>query len=506
MPNIFDGIRKMSDDELSLQIAMFEQINIMNVAKETGNRVLAGFADLANSFVKAFSQGSSLEYEVTRVADRVKESIVVNKGRNRDELLELLKQQIFQKLGVDENQRADISEEKLTFMMVNEAGAVYYLEKYDTSANKIEELCIQYNKAFLQTLHNILLKQTPREADETDKQLQKRLDEVPIEVKRDVQRSIYPKEFSGRGIGRVLRLERGTKNLNYVITYLGIEAFDYIQVHISAAFSAIRPFKRMSSVLFAQLISKARQSYGVKFTINDSILPSFLESDKQAEFLEKEAVFREHLKAHNEADSLLNKCKASYEKNEEQLKREKERLDNVTEEESALNDKFKQLDSEKDKYVNNMMPENETKRYYSDVNDTKRRLDRAQEQCERQQKKVHDLEVMSLKLKTEYENMLIDNEEQSVMVDNEIREFAAQLRSKWIAFYYKFTFADNLFTELVKGFSSDDWLYIERMLKEVHDSKDLTAYESKPGEIYCMISKGKTAIIKINEACIMEII
>ena len=37
MPNIFDGIRKMSDEDVRLEIALITQTNLLNAAKETGS-------------------------------------------------------------------------------------------------------------------------------------------------------------------------------------------------------------------------------------------------------------------------------------------------------------------------------------------------------------------------------------------------------------------------------------------------------------------------------------
>ena len=506
MPNIFDGIRKMNDDELRLQIAMLEQINLVNAAKETGNRVLAGLADVANSFVKSFSQGMSLEYEVTKVADRVSRSYRSLNDKSREELLEYLKLKIFEKCGVEETQRENISEEKLTFIMANEAGAMYFLEKYETCANKIEEISIQYNKAFLETLHNMLVRQTPRQVEEADRKLQKRLDDVSIEIKREIQRNIYPKDFSGAGIGRVLRLERGTKNLQYVVTFLGIESFDYIQVYVATALMAVKSLKKVSRALLAELICKAMTSYGEKFTVNEDILPSYMPYEMQAEFAENEKKFRSLITARNEFDRQLKKAEEALHKNEEQTVNAREKLDKLTAEFDEAGQKFVDLESKKDRYVNNMMPENDTKRYYNDVNDTKRRLDRAEEQVEKQKQQLAELEKLGVKLQTDYDNMVNSGEEQRQQLEKEIQQRGLTLRNKWQAFYYKLTFEDNLFDEIVKEFVSDEWLNIERMLKEMHDNRDLTAYETKPGEIYCSLTKSKTAIIKINEAHISEIV
>ena len=40
MPNIFDGIRKMSDEDVRLEIALITQTNLLNAAKETGNKLV----------------------------------------------------------------------------------------------------------------------------------------------------------------------------------------------------------------------------------------------------------------------------------------------------------------------------------------------------------------------------------------------------------------------------------------------------------------------------------
>ena len=48
MPNIFDGIRKMSDEDVRLEIALITQTNLHHAAKETGNKLVNSLADSAN--------------------------------------------------------------------------------------------------------------------------------------------------------------------------------------------------------------------------------------------------------------------------------------------------------------------------------------------------------------------------------------------------------------------------------------------------------------------------
>ena len=49
MMNLFEGVRKMTDDEIRMQIALFRNVTLLNAAKETSGKVLGGLADIANA-------------------------------------------------------------------------------------------------------------------------------------------------------------------------------------------------------------------------------------------------------------------------------------------------------------------------------------------------------------------------------------------------------------------------------------------------------------------------
>ena len=195
MANIFDGIAGMTDKQLRIEIALFSQVTLPNAAVETGNRVLGGVVDMANSIMKSLGGRQSWEYDVIRVSDMANSTYEKLLDKDRQWLLEELQRQIRQKLGKSEEEmqiNAD-NAEKLSAMITNEAAVTYGLEKYDTPANKIEKISIEYNKAYLQAIHNILCKQTPNEAAKTNAELQKVLDLADIEAKRDLQKKIMPK-------------------------------------------------------------------------------------------------------------------------------------------------------------------------------------------------------------------------------------------------------------------------------------------------------------------------
>ena len=75
---------------------------------------------------------------------------------------------------------------------------------------KIEAVSTAYNNALLSVIHTRLQKQGKEEVIHTDQKIQDAMNAVSLDTKRQLQSALMPKEFSGRCIGRILRLERST--------------------------------------------------------------------------------------------------------------------------------------------------------------------------------------------------------------------------------------------------------------------------------------------------------
>lgn len=91
-----------------------------------------------------------------------------------------------------------------------------------------------------------------------------------------------PKEFSGKGIGRILRLEKKTTYLKDVIQILGVQVFDEIAAYVTASVNVLKSFKRISCALMAQLVWKAKNAYGTGFGVNEKSLPSYTTEENGA--------------------------------------------------------------------------------------------------------------------------------------------------------------------------------------------------------------------------------
>lgn len=505
MPNLFDGIRKMTDEQVKSEIALLSQVRLMNAAKETGNRMLGGLTEFANTFAQTLGRKTTLEYEVVRVSDMVRRAYAGLEGKDRIQLEYELKVQAASKCGITPEQMGEMSEERLAFLIVNEAAKSYSIQKYATPANKIEETSIQYNNAFLHCLHARLVRQSPEQVQACDKRIQQRLNEVSMENKRALQERLLPKEFSGRGIGRILRLERGIKYLTETVTYLGAECFDDIQTHVGTALSAVKNLKKVSWVLLAQLVNEAHSAYGGAFTVSRELLPSYIPADKLADYNETETQFRQLMKQRMEAEAQAAKCESALDKQDEIVAQAQERLELEMREYEELQMTFMGLQSRKDSYVQGHRTDSETKSYYNEVNDTKRRLDRAQAACEKQKKKLEELAARGIKLEEERSTAQLNAEVIRHKTQEQVSALAAEIMRQWKAYYYRFTFEEELFEHIATCYTAKERLNIEEMLKEIHDGKDVSAYQNSEHQIYCSIAAGKIAAITMEEFHVRKI-
>ncbi len=479
MAALFDGVKRMTDDELRMQIAFLRNITFANVAKETGNRVIGGIAGFANSITEAFSGKKPFSYQIKNVSGMIRDDYDKMSANDRIQLEYNLKTLMLEKCRElnDDIKDEEVSDERLSFLIVNEAAKIYpSIEKYAASANKIEKIHIEYKKAFINSLHAYLQKQEAADVKRVDNQIQLRLNEVSMEIKRELQKALLPKEFSGRGIGKILRLERGTKYLERTVDIIGADCFDMTEVNIETAFAAVRGLKRISRLLFAEFIWRVYDISGIGFAVDKTILPSYIQPDKQQEHYEEEKKLRVLLTDRAEAENKLKKADEEIFKIEHKIEDNSDRLELEQRDYEEAQLEFMSLESKKDEYISGKHSDSETKSYYNQVNEKKRKLDNAKEDWAKRQKKLNELMGLKEKLESERNSARINYEVVKSKSEKQVNEKSMALRIKWEAFYFRFKIEERIFERLVIDFTDADILHIEYYLKELHDSRDMSSY------------------------------
>ncbi len=480
MAGLYEIFTRMTDDEIRMQIAFLKNITLANVAKETGNKVLGGFAGFANSITEAFSGKTPFSYQSKNVSDMVNDDYDRMAVNDRIQLEYELKRLLLQKcieLNPAVNKEGNVSDDRLVFLVVNEAAKVYpSIEKYASCANKIEQIHIEYNKAFINSLHIYLQKQEADDVKRMDNQLQMRLNEVSMDTKRELQKALLPKEFSGRGIGRILRLEKGTKYLTRTVECLGIDCFDMVNVNIETAMAGVKGLKRISRLLFAEFIWKVTDTSLEKFTVDRAILPSYIQADMIMEHLEQEKKLRVLLSERIEAENRLNKSEKELEKIEVQIQDNTDRLELEQREYEEAQMNFMSLESKKDEYISGRHSDSETKSYYNQVNEKKRMLDNSKNDWAKRQQKIKELINIKNRIESERNTARINFEVVKSKSDKQVEEKSQKLKSQWEAFFYKLSIDKDIIEKLVIEFTDAEIIKIEEFLKEMQDNGDMSAF------------------------------
>ncbi len=495
MPYIFDGIRYMSDDELKIEIALLKKINFVNVAKSVGNRALGTVADITNSLIRSFSKDSSWDYKALEVADMVRKEFDLLKNMSRPLLMLELKRQIAVKCGVPSDEAELVSDKYLSVLMCKEAAKLYNIEKYSTIAYKIEQIRIQYNTDFYNSLHSKMISQDKEQIQIWDKKMQQRLDAISIEDKRELQSKLFPKEFSGRGIGKILRTERGTKYLSMAVPIIGLEGFDYISAYVGAAIRSIMSFTKISQSVMAQIIWRAACVYPAAFSVDIHILPSYIPSEEKSQSDAMEIQFRQLLKKRVSLEKEIAKLKSITDKNEEQINAINEKLSVSNKELQELQEKYQKLEKQKAEYIDGKHTEYDTKKYYSEVNETNRQITNNEAAISKQERKLQELRKKQQELMKESEVKKADLLDIRVQTDTELVTLSKKIKDTWSKLFTEFTFADDIYGQVSITFMRDDRLKLEEMLYEMMLNGEIDAYDSKTGVVMCLVTNNMIAQI-----------
>ena len=90
MADIISEMDNMTDDEIRMQIALIDNVNIPNAVKETGHRLINVLADVANAFTESIGIKNSIDYEIKKVSDLVRDDTLKYKAVDRIQLKKML--------------------------------------------------------------------------------------------------------------------------------------------------------------------------------------------------------------------------------------------------------------------------------------------------------------------------------------------------------------------------------------------------------------------------------
>ena len=521
MPNLFKAAEKLSDDELRTEIAVLRSVSLSSAAAETGTRVIGTLAKWANMLVSpANNDGEGrFDYKVVTVVDRIKQQSEQMASMSRAELNERLMHEVYNKCReLDSSVIPEAMDvDTLSVWITREAGKVF-AERDDISpANMCVSIKDKYHEQMLARLHRELAAQTPQQIKEADKKIQMALNKVPIEMMRELARTVRPTEFSGAGLGKTIRHENGTQKLAMVVTAMGFEPFDEMSLRVGAAYDMMRGFNRMPRILLAELVWIIVKGYGGRFTFATDLLPSFeggrgYSSDEEKQYWTSLNRRKDYMSRIMQQKGEEEQLKQKFEKATavyNELLESKKQADIVWDGLEAVKNEYTKADSTKNK--------DEAKKYFADVTKASRDRDWAQEKLSKAEAQMDGLGNQLMQKRELLKQMNAEFTEVRSATDGMIAKHSREIELQWKAYFFRFTFDDVIFSTIITTFTRSELLKLEEYLKEMHDSRRPDAYglwteeEEQDGKvtkyngIKCLVSQGKDATVIYSGTYIRKI-
>lgn len=465
MPNIFDGFRKISDNDIIEQIALLETMDITNIARPIVQKAKKKTISIINFLGSKLGKNNVIEEpevkEIWTLIDEKKEKLI---ECTREELEERLFNVLREKSKSDVENK---SEDELSIEIIEEAAKLYKLYKNSTPAQKADNIYLKYNANLKDKAKEYINDQPFIDLQETTEDIEQIIENMDQEQKKDFLQSV------------------------------DVEKLTFLNV-----------WKKVDRQHFSRLVWMAVKAYGGAFTPKEEMLPSFIDNEKNIQIIEREEdlkksqqellklkkeielckgkinyienslqkqniILNNSVKDKNQAeDDIIDlgkmgvKLESIKKSKEDELIQIKGQMENVALEElDVLMEDFKIVKFDTIRINNKISDINIEVTYKKQlIEDNIKLIESKQKYIKENLVDFQQLKVDTDKLVMSYNQKEIEARKKEEIRRNEIFE-------KWNQFFNKFTFD---FKELrnVVNFSEKELIHIEECLYELHFTKD----------------------------------
>ena len=465
MPNIFDGLKKISDEDLIQQIALLETMNMTNISKPIAQKAKKKTISIINFFGSKLGKNHIIEEpevkEIWTLIDEKKDEL---KNCTRPELDEKLLNVLMERFN---NDIEDPTEDEISVKIIEEVAKLYKIYKNLTPGQKADNIYLKYCEKLKGKAKEYLNEHQLIELKETTESIEDILLNMDEEQRKNFEQSVDVEKLS-----------------------------------------LLNAWKKVNRQLFARLIWLSVKAYGGSFTPKEEILPSFMENKKDVEIIKKEEDLKESqeilLKLKNkiklckekiesienslqEKNRLLNnaiKNKSQAEENiinvekmngkleevkksqEDKLKELKEQIENATLQElESLMEEFKKVKFDSIDINNKISDINMDITYKNEL------IKDATLEIASNEKTIKDISSEFQQFKIEANDLLKAYNEKKEEVHKKEEEKRNEIFERWSKFFDKFTFEFKDLNHVV-NFTIEELLHVEECLYELHFTKD----------------------------------
>ena len=465
MPNIFDGLRQISDNNIIEQIALLETMTIANISKPVIQKAKKKTISIINFLGSKFGKNNMIEEpevkEIWTLIDEKKEELL---DCTREQLEERLFDILRDKCKDDGENK---SEDVLSIEIIEESAKLYKLYKNSTPAQKADAIYLKYDEKLKGKAMEYINEQPFIDLQETTQDIEEIIKNMEENQKKELLQSV------------------------------DVEKLTLLNV-----------WKKVDRQHFSRLVWMAVKASGGTFTPKEEILPSFIDEEKDVEIIQREEELKKsqeelaNLKKEmelcqekiNSIENNLNKenrilNKAVNDKNQAEediidLAKMGSKLENIKKsgedkiseikgrmEKSALEElevlmedfkiiKFDIID------INNKISDTRIEISYK-----KQLIENSIKLIESKEKAIKEIVAHFQQLKVEADKLITAYNQKKLEVRKEEDKKRKEIFEKWTEFFEKFVFEVNDLRNVV-NFSRKELLKIEGCLYELHYTKD----------------------------------
>lgn len=467
MPNIFDGLKNISNDDMIEQIALLETMNLTNISKPIAQKAKQKTINIINFIaIKMGKQNTIKEPEVKEIWTLIDEKKKELKKYTRLDLDKILLNVLMEKY---KNDIEDPTEDKVSVTVIEEAAKLYKLYKKSTPAQKADNIYLKYCENLKGKSEEYLINQYLIDLKETTENMEETLINIDEEQKRDLEQSV------------------------------DVEKLTLLNV-----------WRKIDRHLLARIVWLSVKACGGKFTPNEEILPSFIENEKEYDIIKQDNDFKglqeELLEVNNKVNSftekinsienilkensssLNNKIKNKNEneediinlekinlKLEEVKKSQEDKLEELKKQMENENANLKKLDSLMEDFKNVKFDLIDTTNKIFDINGQitlKRQLINSDiKEIESTEENINKLVSELKETKVEKDNLIKSSIEKEEALHKKEELKSNEILERWSRFFIKFTFEVSNLSN-VMNFTREELLHVEECLYELHVTKD----------------------------------
>lgn len=464
MPNIFDGINKLSDNELIEQIALLETINMYNLSKPIAQKAIKKAVNIINFLGNKIGKDPNIkEPEVKEIWTLLEEKTNELKEYTREELNERLKDILIEK---SRNKDDEPSEDAISVQVIEEAAKLCKINDNLTPANKADMIYLNYSKKNKENEEN------------------------------------YSKEKNIQEVEYVILDEENNPGLECA------EENEFKKVIEADKITILNAIKNLDKDMLAKIVWMAVENYGELFTPKNEEMPNYVNGEEKEAILKNDEVFKALKENLIKLENEVKVCIDNIEKNDIALNKENkslnskiriiknsekdiidlENLKSSLEEEKKLKCEKLQIFEEQRKNLsleelNLLMEEYEKVKLEvfdktNEINNIIHEITYKNELRDNTLEEIKEKEELLKKLSTQKEKLIKEKEKlQDVYLSKkeEVKQIESEKRhnifSRWKDTFDRFIVEDTDIENIV-DFSIDELIEIEKCLYELHFTDD----------------------------------